>query len=487
MYEEELPPAPQLMESLRAVGYSLEAAVADLIDNSVTAAATHVDVYFSAEEEPYVAIVDNGTGMTPDQARTAMCLAGNSAVRTRQSNDLGRFGLGLKTASLSQCRELTVVTKRDGVVTALRWDLAHLANSGRWALLTLSEAEASILPRYGELSSLPTGTLVVWRKLDRLPSPNNAIFAKALNEQMLSAREHIALVFHRFLSGEDGKAKVNIALNGVRLKEIDPFLTAHRATQRGPTESFSVAGERVDLQPFTLPYISKLTQAEKSTAQIAGRLRESQGFYIYRARRLVIWGTWFRLVPKDDLGKLARVRVDIPNTLDHLWSLDIKKSAAVPPAEIKDQLRRLVDRIVKPSQRVQLYRGRPAAALDKVIRTWNLVDERGAFRYEINRDHPLLAALDEQLDNDTRRLLSELLRNVESSFPVEDAYNRLGGDNVHVPRRAGESELLDFAATLWSVFSRTGGSAEDFVARLRFVEPFTLAQNPEALLRKAAL
>lgn len=486
MNEEELPPAPQLMESLRAVGYSLEAAVADLIDNSITAAATHVDVFFSAEDETYLAIVDDGNGMTPDQARTAMCLAGNSPVRTRQPDDLGRFGLGLKTASLSQCRELTVVTKRDGVVTALRWDLAYLATSGRWALLTLSEAEASTLPRYGELSAIPTGTLVVWRQLDRLPSASHAIFAKAFNEQMLSARDHLALVFHRFLSGEDGKARVTMALNGVRLKEVDPFLTAHRATQRGPSESFTVAGERIDVQPFTLPYISKMTQAEKRTAQVAGRLRESQGFYIYRARRLVIWGTWFRLVPKDDLGKLARVRVDIPNTLDHLWSLDIKKSAAVPPAEIKDQLRRLVDRIVHPSQRVQLYRGRPAAASDKVIRTWNLVDERGEFRYEINRYHPLLAALDEQLDNGARRLLSELLRNVESSFPVEDAYNRLGGDDVHAPQRADEGELLDFAATLWSVFSQTGQSAEDFVARLRFVEPFTLAKNPDALLRKAA-
>lgn len=485
MNEEELPPAPQLMESLRAVGYSPEAAIADLIDNSITAAATHVDVFFSAEAEPYLTIVDDGNGMTPDQARTAMCLAGNSPVRTRHAADLGRFGLGLKTASLSQCRELTVVTKRDGVLTALRWDLDHLASSGRWALLNLSEAEASTLPRYGELSAIPTGTLVVWRRLDRLPSASTAIFAKAFNEQMISARDHLALVFHRFLSGEDGRPKLTMALNGVRLKKVDPFLTANRATQPGPSESFTVDGERIDVQPFTLPYISKLTQAEKSIAQIAGRLRESQGFYIYRARRLVIWGTWFRLVPKDDLGKLARVRVDIPNTLDHLWSLDIKKSAAVPPAEIRDQLRRLVDRIVHPSQRVQRYRGRPAATSDTVIRTWNLVDERGEFRYEINRDHPLLAALDGQLDQNARQLLGEVLRNVESAFPVEDAHNRLGGDDVHVPHRADEAELVHVAAALWSVSSRIGQSVEDFITRLRAVEPFALAKDPEALLRKA--
>ncbi|MCX5118565.1 ATP-binding protein [Micromonospora sp. NBC_00362] len=486
MNEEELPPEPQLMESLRAVGYSLEAAVADLIDNSITAQANRVEIFFSAEAEPYLAIVDDGTGMNADEARAAMCLAGTSAARSRRPDDLGRFGLGLKTASLSQCRELTVVTKREGVVTALRWDLDYLSRSRRWALLTLSEAEASNLPRYGEIKANPSGTLVVWRHLDRLPSASQTIFAKAFNEQMLSARAHLSLVFHRFLSGEDGKPKVTMELNGVRLRVVDPFLTAHRATQRGPAEYFAVAGARIDVQPFTLPHISKLTQAEKETAQIAGRLRDSQGFYIYRARRLVIWGTWFRLVPKDDLGKLARVRVDIPNTLDHLWSLDIKKSAAVPPTEIRDQLKRLVDRIVHPSQRAQLYRGRPAAASDKVVRTWNLIDERGSFRYELNREHPLLAALDEQLDNGARRLLSELLRNIESSFPVEDAYNRLGGDNVHAPQHSDEGELLDYAATLWSVFSQTGESADDFVARLRYVEPFTLSKNPEALLRRAA-
>lgn len=485
--EEELPPQPQLMESLRAVGYTLEAAVADLIDNSITAMARRVDVFFSAEDEPYLSIVDDGTGMTAEHARAAMCLAGTSPMQTRLPDDLGRFGLGLKTASLSQCRELTLVTKRDGIVTALRWDLDYLVSSGRWALLTLSEAEASILPRYGEIKASPSGTLVVWRRLDRLPSTSQAIFSKTFNEQMLSARDHLALVFHRFLAGEDGKPKVAMALNGVRLQQVDPFLTANRATQQGPAESFTVAGARIDVQPFTLPYISKLTQAEKETAQIAGRLRDSQGFYIYRARRLVIWGTWFRLVPKDDLGKLARVRVDIPNTLDHLWSLDIKKSAAVPPTDIKDQLKRLVDRIVHPSQRVQQYRGRPAMASDKVVRTWNLVDERGSFRYELNREHPLLAALDEQLDNDARQLVSELLRNIESSFPVEDAYNRMGGDNIHAPKHADEGELLAYAATLWSVFSRSGESADDFVARLRFVEPFTLFKNPEALLRRATL
>ena len=486
MNEEELTPEPQLMESLRAVGYSLATAIADLIDNSITAEATHVDVFFSALVEPYLAIVDNGTGMTTDQARVAMRLAGTSSRKIRSREDLGRFGLGLKTASLSQCRELTLVTKKNGCLTALRWDLDHLAATGRWVILTLSTAEASSLPRYEELEGKASGTLVVWRRLDRLPAKTPAIFAKALNEQMLVARGHLSLVFHRFLSG-DGGPKITAAVNGVRLRELDPFLTHNRATRWGPDESFVVEGEKIDVQPFTLPYISKLTQAEKETAQIAGRLRDSQGFYIYRARRLVIWGTWFRLVAKDDLGKLARVRVDIPNTLDHLWSLDIKKSAAIPPTEVRDQLRRLVDRIVHPSQQVQLFRGRRATQNDKIVHVWELIEDRGSFRYELNRSHPILVALDERLDDEARGLLSELVGTVETTFPVEDAYNRMGGDNIHTPQRADEDELLAYAATLWTVYKRLGHSSEQFVAQMRNVEPFANAKNVEALLRKATL
>ena len=182
-----------------------------------------------------------------------------------------------------------------------------------------------------------------------------------------------------------------IALNYDELEEIDPFLTAHRSTLKAQPESFEVEGQRIDVQAFTLPLVSKLTSADRKRALVAGRIRDSQGFYIYRAMRLVIWGTWFRILPKDDLAKLARVRVDVPNTLDHLWALDIKKAAALPPPEVKSRLKRVADRIIKPSRNVHLYRGRPEAQADPLTRTWQLIEDRGSFRYEVNRDHPLIS------------------------------------------------------------------------------------------------
>ena len=146
----------------------------------------------------------------------------------------------------------------------------------------------------------------------------------------------------------------------------------------------------------------------------------------------MLWGTWFRIIPRDELGKLARVQVDMPNTLDHLWALDIKKSSASPPPEVRRRLAQIADRIVGPSRRVHKYRGRRIDA-DKVERLWNLIEDRGTFRYEINREHPLVVGLSESLDDPTRPLSPICCGPIEATFPVEDAYNRLGSDNSHTP------------------------------------------------------
>ena len=123
------------MESTRAMGYSLEAAVADIIDNSVAAGATRVDIQFSPYDAvPYVSILDNGMGMTSDEINDAMRYGSQSSLNERQATDLGRFGLGLKTASLSQCRCLTVISKQGRSVQARRWDLDEVYE--KWKLMT---------------------------------------------------------------------------------------------------------------------------------------------------------------------------------------------------------------------------------------------------------------------------------------------------------------------------------------------------------------
>lgn len=481
--EEDVPPEPQLMESMRAVGYTLEAAIADLIDNSITAGAGRVDIHFASEPDDYVAILDDGRGMTADEARQGMRLAGKSPTSERSPHDLGRFGLGLKTASLSQCRDLVLVSKKDGETCSFQWNLDHLERTGTWSLIRLAEDEIKELPHSDQLDALSSGTLVLWRDLDQLRAQVGE-GGTELDHAMAAVKEHLALVFHRFLAGDHGD-DFTIAINYDELEEIDPFLTSHRSTLKAPAESFEVEGQRIDVQAFTLPLITKLTSADRKRALVAGRIRDSQGFYIYRAMRLVIWGTWFRILPKDDLAKLARVRVDVPNTLDHLWALDIKKAAALPPPEVKTRLKRVADRIIKPSRNVHLYRGRPEPQTDPVTRTWQLIEERGHFRYDVNRDHPLLATFEATLDAQGQRTLGEVLTLLESTYPAEDLFNRLGQDEVRATNPPDQSWILDRAVEIWEVWRHMDSDAERFIASMSSTEPFNQAVDSAALLREA--
>lgn len=480
--DEDVIPDPQLMESMRAVGYTLETAVADIIDNSITAGGDQIDIRFTTIPEPQIAIVDNGSGMDQETLSQAMKLAGRPPSFGRQPYDLGRFGLGLKTASLSQARSLTVATKQDHALRAVRWDLDYLATTKRWSLQVLNDTEVHSLPWIESLDSHESGTLVLWEKLDQLHTAPELVESQ-LDELMMRVRDHLGLVFHRFTGSTMPPLTKPLALriNSAVVPRVDPFLTHHRGTREGPQEHINVGDARITVQPYTLPYISKLSAGDRRVARVAGPLRESQGFYIYRAGRLVLWGTWFRIIPRDELGKLARVRVDMPNTLDHLWALDIKKSSASPPPEVRRRLAQIADRIVGPSRRVHKYRGRHID-VDKVERLWNLIEDRDTFRYEINRDHPLVITLSELLNSSGQAALAHLLRVIESTFPVEDAYNRLGSDNSHTPSTVESAELAELARAF---YRPQGESVEELVQRLSLIEPFNNVKNLESFLREA--
>ena len=162
-------PNPALiLESLRSIGYSLENAIADIIDNSVTADASTVHVCFFPIDDPYLAIIDDGCGMDDNEITRAMQYGSTNPLDERSQKDLGRFGLGLKTASLSQCRQLTVVSKHDSHWVGRRWDIDHVCATGKWSLIVLSEEEIQQLECIDTLRAFPSGTMVLWKKLDRM-------------------------------------------------------------------------------------------------------------------------------------------------------------------------------------------------------------------------------------------------------------------------------------------------------------------------------
>lgn len=357
MQVRETPPfAPVLMESTRAIGYSLEAAIADIIDNSVAAKAGKVQLSFFPVGDAYVSILDNGTGMDDAQMNIAMQYGSKSPTEARDASDLGRYGLGLKTASLSQCRVLTVISKQGDQVIGRRWDLDYVIKTGAWSLLILDKEDFASVPHISDLYEQDSGTLVVWQNLDRLLM-GEVDYEKSLGRKMDEVRQHLELVFHRYLSGESGIKKLEILFNGVKLKAADPFLIK-KSTQAMDTETLVIRGKRILVTPYILPHISKMTEEEKN--QLGGKdgIRKRQGFYVYRNKRLLIWGTWFRMMRQGDLSKLARVMVDIPNDLDDLWTLDIKKSHAIPPAEVRNSLQTVIDRIADKSKRTWTFRGK---------------------------------------------------------------------------------------------------------------------------------
>ncbi|MBE6702314.1 MAG: ATP-binding protein, partial [Ruminococcaceae bacterium] len=350
----DMPPyAPTLMESTRAIGYSIEAAIADIIDNSVAAKASRIDIDFFPIGESYIAILDDGYGMSEERLIAAMQYGSKDPLDEREEYDLGRYGLGMKTASLSQCRILTVITKRAGVVSGAQWNLDHVKKAKSWSLIILDNTEFDKYPSYNKLASLDSGTLVIWQDLDKFAIGENDI-AEAFSRKMALIREHLSLVFHRYLSGEQGLKKLDIRMNELSIAPHDPFLSK-KSTQLMDEETIIVRGSKVRVKPYILPHISKLTQ--KELKELGGKegLRKQQGFYVYRNKRLLVWGTWFRLMRQGDLSKLARVQVDIPNSLDDLWTLDIKKSTATPPEDVKQNLAVIIEKISEGSKRTWTY------------------------------------------------------------------------------------------------------------------------------------
>lgn len=478
-----VPPDPALLESMRAIGYTVESAVADVIDNSIAAGAQRVEVLISASGPFQLAVLDDGSGMSPTDAVNAMKLAATSPTVNRQPDDLGRFGLGMKTASLSQCRELTLVTRKNGELTALRWSLDHLMATGNWSLLRLEESHLEGLIGWSQFRDSQDGTLVHWGSLDHLRLSQGDQQGD-LDRVALRVRDHMALVFHRFISG-DGARRIQFLMNGREIDPIDPFLSRSPKIQKSSWESIDVDGHSVHLMAYTLPYLNRMSSRERKAVLSHGTLRDTQGFYVYRAARLVIWGTWFRVTPRTELAKLTRVRVDIPNTLDHLWSLDVKKSKADPPPQIRSRLKELARTMTLPSEQVQTYRGRRVQQTPSMDMVWALNVNGDRFNYEINLDHPTIEAFTRTLSERQRKQFGLLLADIQTTFPIIDAHNRMSGDGLP-PDSEPDEALLDRAEAAWELSKGTGLSwdVEDFITATARAEPYASVTNFAQHLRR---
>ncbi len=418
----DLPPsAASLALSLRDLGYSLESAVADIIDNSISAGATQVDIICSLSlSQPALSILDNGVGMGTDELINALRHGAKGPRADRSPTDLGRFGLGLKTASFSQGRLLTVATRQASEVIAAEWDLDRVVDEDRWTIQTLERDEISIIPHIDRLTQ--RGTLVVWRKLDRLFEDEEGSHRdRIVNDKLSALRDHLSLVFHRFLEGKVPTGKITISVNGHPLQPFDPFCSSNRATQKLPREVVMVDGHRVEIEAFILPHHSRLSPREYEFYRSRSDFISNQGAYVYRNCRLMAWGDWFRLVPKGESTKLGRVKIDFPSALDEWWTIDIKKSRARPPRLVRDHLRQILEKITGAAVRVHRGRGQKLYK-DTESPIWERYADNGQIRYVLNRSHPIIVQLSSKLDQAGQKSFTALLEAIPAALPIDLLY-----------------------------------------------------------------
>lgn len=432
-----IPVASNLIESTRSIGYSFETALADIIDNSISNHANQVEVKFStSNDSPYVAIIDNGVGMSSSGLEEAMRYGSSSSLDARNKDDLGRFGLGLKMASMSQCRRLTVLTKQNNEISAATWDLDYIYQTGRWLLIRYDKEQIKKIKFYNELTNKSHGTVVIWESLDRI-SESSIDFEREFNEKLSFADKHLALVFHRYLEQVSNNERFSLFFNNRRVVPINPFLVSNKATQKLEEEVLFINKEHVRVVPYITPYVSKLTVKERQFLNDNKELNLNQGLYIYRNKRLIVWGKWFRLLGDKELQRLTKVQIDISNSIDESWKIDVKKSSAQIPSNIKIPLKQIVVRAVGKSEKVYRYRGRKISN-DTFEHIWEKIDDRGKIQYLINREIPFFQAFISNLNEEQCKLFEVLIRSIEDSFPYAAVYYDLA-------KRDGEYEETTMA------------------------------------------
>jgi hypothetical protein len=483
------PRAIAMLEALRGLGYSTAAALADIIDNSISAGAKEVRIVFDWDgPSSRVTIRDDGRGMDDAELESAMRLGDKNPLNARAAADLGRFGMGLKTASFSQCRRLTVATVKEGAASCLRWDLDELAANpeGGWLLF---EGPAHESERFiAGLEGKKTGTLVLWETMDRVVTTGYT--SDNFHDLIDNVESHLAMVFHRLLQGSH--AKLKLLLNGRPVEPWDPFMSGHPAKPwTSPTTNHPTGYGAVSVQCHVLPHRDKLTNAAfEANAGPNGWIAQ-QGFYIYRNERLLVAGGWLglgnsRVWNQEEAHRLARIRLDIPNTADADWKIDIRKSTARPPVSLRPWLTRLAENTRERARRVFAYRGTPSPTQGNmpIAQAWRVEHVKAGIRYRIEETHPSVAAVLTGVGA-LHPLVKSMLRVIEETVPVQRIWLDTA-ENKETPRTGFEGEpnaaIIAVASVLFDdLIGSKGLSREEARNAMLRTEPF---QKYPALIAK---
>lgn len=481
------PRAMAMLESLRGLGYSTAAALADIADNSISAGASEVRIDFEWDgPDSRVLIRDDGRGMSDPELEGAMRLGDKNPLAEREAHDLGRFGMGLKTASLSQCRRLTVASVKGGEQSCLRWDLDELAADPQsdWLLF---EGPAEGSERHlASLGGKAAGTLVLWEKLDRIVTAGYTVDDFLAMTVVVEA--HLAMIFHRLLQGP--RARIKLHINNRPIEPWDPFMSGHPAKPwASPPAPMRTDSGLVVAQCHVLPHHDKLAKDEFKKNEGPAGWTAQQGFYVYRNERLLVAGGWLGLGSskawnREEAHRLARIQLDIPNTADADWKIDVRKSTARPPVALRPWLTRLAEDTRERARRVFAYRGTPMPAQRNtpIEQAWRVDRVKDGIRYRIESKHPAVAAVLESA-GDLAPLIKAMLTVIEESVPVQRIWLDTA-ENKDTPKTGFSGEPPEAVAivlnTLFAdMIGRRNMTVEAARRSLLSTEPF---QNYPALI-----
>ena len=435
MKERDATPLPYLMESTRHMGYSFNTAVADILDNSIAAKCKNINISWPFESKS-LSILDDGEGMDNNKLFEAM-FYGTDPNSPRDPNDLGRFGLGMKVASLSQCRCLTVISKKNGQTSCYRWDLDFIKKTLKWTVQELEESEYCDCLQYPALAKQKSGTLVVWDNIDNLEGKTE-VTQDLKTKKHKELGEHLSLVFHRFLHPNDSSKKITITLNTFPLKAADPFMRdpRYKRSKVVGEENPIINGHKFRVKSYVLPRFSELDPSYISLKHLTPKsYYDSQGLYIYRNRRLISYARWYALESKGELQKTARILVDIPTINDAEWGIDVKKSQAVIPPMFVSEIKKLVNRTIEESEKPAKHRARKEASGEH-IGMWTRTTEDNITTYRINRENPVIRSFESTLEPDQKLIFKAIMQSIANDMPVSRVYldrcndTALGKDSV---------------------------------------------------------
>ncbi|PFD92963.1 ATP-binding protein [Bacillus anthracis] len=443
------PSATPVIQALRSIGYNARTAIADIVDNSIDAKAEYVHLEFDYDMgDGYIRIEDNGIGMTDEELQQAMTIGSKDPRKRREKGELGRFGIGLKTASFSMGKRLCIITKKDGILSERCWDLDYVSDQNEWLLFQSIPNE--IKEKVGQIEG-ENGTVIFIDRLDRFCGfgTHKVLKQESYNSKIKRIHKYLEMVFHIKL--ENG---LLVTINGNTLYPWNPFLEGNQRRIEGEEQVIKVNKKLVKITPYVLPHPSTFNQADYKYAGGVKGWRDQQGFYIYRENRLVSFGEWFGMFSKDVQSELVRIKVEFLNVSDQDWKIDVKKSAVSVPDEAKEDLIAIAKYYRQISKEIMLYRTKANRTGEKIrgtLNTWELAqDDMNSF-YILNRTHPVLTEILKTVNDDIRKRINVYLKLIELGSPN----NLLKTANMvkKEEQKVNEKEkklIIDYAEMLFS-------------------------------------